>query len=145
MILTTLEGYAIKSLIYIASKKDRRATVSEIAHNNNVSFPYILRICSMLREHHILESEKGRSGGYTLARDPKDITVREIIEAVGRQSIEVKCEFGKKTLKCKPTECISMQSLEYLKERLDEFLQNITLEDLIERRAKYGTFTNTGN
>jgi hypothetical protein len=38
-----------------------------------------------------------------------------------------------------------MQSLEYLKERLDEFLQNITLEDLIERRAKYGTFTNTGN
>lgn len=145
MILTTLEGYAIKSLMYIASKKDKRATVSEIANNNSISFPYILRICSMLREHHILESEKGRSGGYILARDPKDITVKEIIEAVGRHSIEVKCEFGKKTLKCKPSECISIQALNYLKENLDAFLEKLTLKDLIERSIKNVTFTNTGN
>ncbi|MGB9769599.1 MULTISPECIES: RrF2 family transcriptional regulator [Caldisericum] len=145
MILTTLEGYAIKSLIYIASKKDRRATVSEIAQNNNVSFPYILRICSMLREHHILESEKGRSGGYIMVRDPKDISVLEIIQAVKRNSIEVKCEFGLKTSKCKPAECISMQSLEYLKSRLDDFLSKITLQDLLERSLNYGNFTNTGN
>lgn len=145
MILTTLEGYAIKALLYIASKEDRRATVSEIAHNNNVSFPYILRICSKLREHHILESEKGRSGGYILVKSPKEITLKEIIEAVGRSTIEVKCNFGKKNTKCHPSDCISLASIQYLKKELDNFLSNLTLQDLMERRVKYAYFTNTSD
>ncbi|MBP8612804.1 MAG: Rrf2 family transcriptional regulator [Candidatus Atribacteria bacterium] len=133
MILTTLEGYAIKALIYIATTKDKRATVNEISRNNNISFSYILRICSMLREHGVLESEKGRSGGYLLTKNPEEITLKEIIEAVGRESIEVKCDFGKKSVKCKPENCISLKSLEFLKDELDSLLSSITLKDLVER------------
>jgi Rrf2 family protein len=133
MILTTLEGYAIKALIYIATTKDKRATVNEISRNNNISFSYILRICSMLRENGVLESEKGRTGGYLLTKDPQEITLKEIIEAVGRESIEVKCDFGNKSVKCKPENCISLKSLEFIKDEIDLLFSNITLKDLVER------------
>jgi len=144
MILTTLEGYAIKALMYIAIKEDKKATVSEIARSNNVSFPYILRICALLRAYGILESEKGRGGGYILVRDARSITLLEIIKAVGREGLEVKCEFGRKTEKCKPSDCISLHSLEFLRIELDKFLSKITLQDLIERRKTYANLTNTG-
>lgn len=75
MIVTTLEGYAVKALIYIANRKDRRATIKEISEQNRISFPYILRICSMLRQKGILESIKGRNGGYVLSRDPSSISL----------------------------------------------------------------------
>jgi len=145
MILTTLEGYAIKALIYIALKKENRATVNEIAKNNNISFPYILRICSLLRENGILTSEKGRSGGYKLGKDPSEITLKDIIYAVGRESIEVRCEYGKKSTKCKPYDCISLQSMLFLKKEFDSFLEKITLKEIIERRDLHANFTNTGN
>ncbi|MEF3244704.1 MAG: Rrf2 family transcriptional regulator [Caldisericaceae bacterium] len=145
MILTTLEDYAIKVLLYLSLKKGHRATVHEIAHNNNVSFPYILRICAKLREKGILVSEKGRNGGYQLSKDPSKITLKDIINAVNRQSIEIKCVYSKKGGKCKPQECISFNSLLFLKSEIDHLLENITLKDLVERRDFYANYSDTSN
>ncbi len=145
MILTTLEDYAIKVLLYLSLKEGHRATVHEIARKNNVSFPYILRICAKLRENGILVSEKGRNGGYQLSKDPSKITLREIINAVDRQSVEIKCVYGKKKSKCKPQECISLNSLLFLKGEFDHLLENISLKDLVERRDFYANYSNTSN
>jgi Rrf2 family iron-sulfur cluster assembly transcriptional regulator len=134
MIVTTLEGYALKALIYIAGKEDKRATIKEISEENRISFPYILRICSMLRQKGILESIKGRNGGYVLSRDPFSISLFEIISAVHRQTVEIKCDYGEKIgLNCFQSDCISMAAWEKIKVKTDELFLKIKLSDLIER------------
>jgi Rrf2 family protein len=134
MIVTTLEGYALKALIYMGLKKDRRATIKEISENNKISFPYILRICSMLRQKGILESIKGRNGGYVLARDPSSISLFEIITAVHRQAIEIKCDYGRNIgLNCFQIDCISLAAWEKIRVKTEELFSKIKLSDLIER------------
>jgi Rrf2 family protein len=137
MLVTTTEGYALKALIYIASKKDRRATIREISDVNKISFPYILRICASLRAHGILESVRGRNGGYILKKDPAEISLYDIIQAVGRQTVEIRCEYGKrKDLSCYQPHCISEIAWLFVKFKTDELFKNIKLKDLLPRRKE---------
>jgi Rrf2 family protein len=137
MIVTTLEGYALKALMYIATKDSKRATVKEIAKENRISFLYILRICSELRKNGILTSIRGRDGGYVLKRLPSDISIYEIIEAVGRETVELKCDYGeRKDLPCYQVECISLKAWGLIKNRVDDTLKKITLSDLISEKGE---------
>ena len=133
MLVTTLEGYAIKALIYLAKKKDNRATIREISKENNISFSYILRICSMLRSNGLLDSVRGRSGGYILTRNPTDISLYEIIQAVGRETIEIKCNYGKrKDTPCIPADCLALIPWEKTKLKVDNLFKSISLKNLME-------------
>ncbi len=135
MVVTTLEGYALKALIYIAMKDEKRATIKEISINNRVSFPYMLRICSQLRKNGLLKSIRGRTGGYVLAKDPSKISLYEIINAVGRETVEIKCDYGKrKTVHCFPRDCISMSAWKQIKKSVDKQFKNIKLSDLIVKK-----------
>ncbi len=137
MLVTTTEGYALKALIYIAQKKDKRATIKEISEVNKISFPYILRICAKLRAHGILESVRGRNGGYVLKRDPEDVSLYDIIRAVGRSTVEIRCEYGKrKDLPCYQANCISELAWVIVKLKTDKLYKNIKLKDLIPKRKE---------
>ncbi len=136
MVVTTLEGYALKALIYIATKKEKRATIKEISEKNNISFPYILRICSELRSHGVLTSIRGRLGGYVLERDPSDISLYEIIKAVRKETVEIKCDYGqRKDLHCYQVNCISMKAWNSIKNKVDDIFKDIKLSDLILKKG----------
>lgn len=135
MVVTTLEGYALKALIYIAMKEDKRASIKEISVNNRVSFPYMLRICSQLRKNGLLKSIRGRTGGYVLAKDPSKISLYEIIYAMGRETVEIKCDYGKKkNVRCLPRDCISVNAWKKIKKSVDRQFKNIKLSDLIPEK-----------
>ncbi len=137
MLVTTTEGYALKALIYIAQKTDKRATIKEISEANRISFPYILRICAKLRASGILESVRGRKGGYVLKKDPGNISLYDIIQAVGRSTVEIRCEYGKrKDLSCYQANCISEIAWALVKLKTDELYKNIKLKDLIPNRKE---------
>lgn len=137
MLVTTLEGYALKALIYLAEKKSRRATVKEISEKNNISFSYILRICSTLRSKGILDSARGRNGGYTLRRELSDISLYEVIKAVRKNTVEIRCDYGKrKVTPCIPTDCISIQAWEKVKRQVDKLFKDIKLSDLILKKGE---------
>ena len=137
MLVTTTEGYALKALIYIAQKEDKRATIKEISEANKISFPYILRICAKLRANGILESVRGRNGGYVLKKDPEDISLYDIIRAVGRSTVEIRCEYGKrKDLPCYQVNCISELAWVIIKLKTDELYKSIKLKDLMPNRKE---------
>ncbi len=135
MLVTTLEGYAVKALIYLAKKKDNRATIREISKENNISFSYILRICSMLRSNGLLDSVRGRSGGYILTRNPADISLYEIIQAVGRKTVEIKCNYGKrKDIPCITTDCLALLPWKKTKLKVDKLFKSLSLKNLMENK-----------
>ncbi len=135
MVVTTLEGYALKALIYIAMKEDKRASIKEISINNRVSFPYMLRICSQLRKSGLLKSIRGRTGGYVLAKDPSKISLYEVITAVGRETIEIKCDYGKKkNVHCFPRDCVSINAWRKIRKSVNKQFKEIKLSDLIPQK-----------
>ena len=62
---------------------NRRYTqVKDIAPANNIPTAFLAKILQNLARYGLLESSKGRGGGFRLARDPHELTLAEVVKAV---------------------------------------------------------------
>jgi Rrf2 family protein len=83
MKLTLSATYALHALIYLASQKpEGRIASKKIAKKRGMSDRFLLKVLKPLVEADILRSQRGPRGGYALKRDPSEISVLEIVEAV---------------------------------------------------------------
>ncbi len=83
MKISTSVMYALASAGYIAKNyKDSPVRAASISKEYSISIVYLQKVLQQLVRANILISKKGPRGGFTLARDPKDITMLQIIEAV---------------------------------------------------------------
>jgi len=76
--------YACRVLTSLANHYGRAklARIEDLARDEAVPANYLVRILNDLREAGVLESKRGTRGGYTLARAPEDISLRDIVAAV---------------------------------------------------------------
>src|SRR4030042_3599513 len=76
-------GYALLAVGYLAQHQDEGIILSQdIAKKYNIPLEYLLKILQQLVRANILRSKRGPRGGFNLARNPKKITLLEVIEAV---------------------------------------------------------------
>ena len=75
--------YGLFAVIYIARNgHDRVLQGRDIAKAYGIPVEYLLKILQLLVRAGLLRSERGRLGGFGLARDPSEITLQEISEAL---------------------------------------------------------------
>ncbi|MDP2722274.1 MAG: Rrf2 family transcriptional regulator [Bacteroidales bacterium] len=88
--------YAIRSLVYIQLQngKEKRPGVVEIAHEIEAPEPYTAKILQLLTKQGLVESVKGRGGGFFFREDQLDHTLYNIIQVVDGDSFFYKCGFG---------------------------------------------------
>lgn len=83
MKLSTKGRYAMVALADLATVRDDQLTsLAEISERQHISLPYLEQLFVKLRRAGLVESARGPGGGYRLARDPQDIRVSEVLEAV---------------------------------------------------------------
>ena len=83
MKLTRASSYAIHALVFMAAEKKNHPVASHhIAKARGIPERFLLKVLKPLVSAGILRSSRGPNGGYSLARDPKDITLLEVVEAV---------------------------------------------------------------
>jgi len=83
MKLSTKGRYAMVALADLATVRDDQLTsLAAIAKRQDISLPYLEQLFVRLRRAGLVDSVRGPGGGYRLARDPGDIRVSEILEAV---------------------------------------------------------------
>jgi Rrf2 family protein len=83
MKLTHASTYALTFLAHLARARLARPVPShEAAREENLPERFLLKVLKPLVGADILRSIRGPSGGYALARDPKDITLLEVVEVV---------------------------------------------------------------
>lgn len=75
------------ALIAIADLAERHASqlpirLSDISLRQNISITYLEQLFLKLRKHGIVSSKKGPGGGYVLSKNPNDIKVIDVMEAV---------------------------------------------------------------
>ncbi|MCJ7758945.1 MAG: Rrf2 family transcriptional regulator [Gillisia sp.] len=75
--------YGIKALAYLARKTDGKPVQTQnIAESENISLKFLESILLILRKAGFLGSKKGKGGGYYLLREPKDISMIDVIRVL---------------------------------------------------------------
>lgn len=76
--------YAIKALLYLADHQSEGRSIfsSEIAAQEKIPKKFLETILRELRNFKLLQSQRGKTGGYRLIKDPKDIFLAELIRQV---------------------------------------------------------------
>lgn len=83
MQITRQADYAVRAILHLAKlKTGERAATSLIAKEQQIPPSFLAKIISQLSIAGLLQTSRGAHGGVTLARDPKDITLLEVVEAI---------------------------------------------------------------
>ncbi|MEO0854179.1 MAG: Rrf2 family transcriptional regulator [Cyanobacteria bacterium J06648_11] len=129
---TTKGHYSVKALLDLAMLGTQQpASVRAIAERQHIPAPYLEKLLIDLRQAGLVRSRRGAHGGYQLARSPREISLAEILEAVGdrieAQPVEIPDDKNPGEL----AEDWVMQAVwQRIATRLHQALQDITLEDL---------------
>ena len=79
--ITTKSPYALRALAELArSGGSGPVPIGELARRRDVPVQFLEQLFATLRRAGVLRSQRGVKGGYSFARDPREITVLEIVE-----------------------------------------------------------------
>ncbi|BBN59162.1 MULTISPECIES: Rrf2 family transcriptional regulator [Hydrogenovibrio] len=134
MKLTSKGRYAVTAMLDIAINQSKGPiTLAMISERQDISLSYLEQIFAKLKKSDLVLSARGPGGGYRLSRDPGEISVSEVIAAVNEDLEARKCK-GREN--CKGgEECLSHELWSDLSEMIEQFLENITLQKIIEKRS----------
>jgi len=83
MQITRQADYAVRAVLHLAKVGGtERSATSVIAREQNIPPSFLAKIISQLSIAGLLHTSRGARGGVILARDPKDITLLEVVEAI---------------------------------------------------------------
>jgi len=83
MKISAQEEYGLCCLLRLAKSETGSATLPEVATAEGLSVPYVAKLMAVLRNAGILDSVRGRSGGYKLARPADDIGLGSLLLVLG--------------------------------------------------------------
>ena len=136
MKLSTKSRYGLRALFDIAyNSPNHPAQIQDISRRQQISPRYLEQIFQSLKRKGILRSKRGPQGGYILAKNPEDITVKDIVQATEGDMLLVDCIPGTKRKKseCLFTgNCVTQTVWQEASLKLDELFSGITLKDLCE-------------
>jgi Rrf2 family protein len=87
--------YALQAVMYLALKPEREMTsIKELTKKLQIPQHFLAKILQDLKYKGFLVSKKGPTGGFGLARSPKEITLLDIVEAIDGVSFMTSCVLG---------------------------------------------------
>ncbi len=135
MKITAQEEYGLRVLIRIASCKDAQGiSIPQLSEAEGLSSHYIAKLTRTLRLAEIINSTPGNKGGYVLARPPREIIIRDVLQALGGVMFDKEfCEKHNGSVKlCTNSVNCSARSLwSIIQLTVDKLLSQITLHDLV--------------
>ena len=84
MRITATEEYGLRCLVLLANRgPDQPVTLADIGDGEGMSQPYAAKIMNLLRQAGLVDSVRGRYGGYVLVSPPHRIRLSDVFEAMG--------------------------------------------------------------
>lgn len=133
MELNTRGRYAVMAMTDIAKYgADGSLSLATIAERQQLSIAYLEQIFMQLRCAGLVESVRGRSGGYRLMRAASEISVADVMGAVEEKTRMTRC-MGEEGVGCVgPDRCLTHGLWHALGEEIRGFLSQVTLSDVVD-------------
>jgi Rrf2 family iron-sulfur cluster assembly transcriptional regulator len=132
MRLSTKGRYAVTAMLDLAiHHANGPVTLADISENQGISLSYLEQLFARLKKHGLVEGLRGPGGGYRLSRKPDDISVAEVITAIGEGIDATQCAGNEN---CQDGErCLTHELWTKLGNEIYDFLNGITLASFIQR------------
>jgi Rrf2 family iron-sulfur cluster assembly transcriptional regulator len=132
--LTSKGRYAVTAILDLAFHSQAGpVALSQISRGQDISLSYLEQLFTRLRKQQLVSSTRGPGGGYSLSRPASEIAVAEVVAAVDevvdttRCSGAVNCHDGQ--------QCLTHELWDDLSQQIYDFLDDISLQDLMEERS----------
>lgn len=122
---------SLHAMSYLAQDPSRWATTREIAEKFKVSENHLAKVHQRLVKAGLIVAARGPSGGFHLAKDPKDITLLQIYEVIEGPILCESCVFAEPT--CGREDCIFGGLLKEVNAQISDYLSKTTLAMLVEK------------
>ena len=137
MKLSKKSRYGLRALIDLAvNSRTELVSLGSIAQRNDISAQYLEHVFTALRKAQIVKSIKGSQGGYILERDPKEITVAQIVEAL-EGTYDLEDEVDRNNVERGDQEAIQHLIIDRINDCVQEILEDVTLKDLVDAYEGY--------
>jgi len=141
MRITTWTEYSLIISLHLAKRGSAGGgpiAAREIAEAERLPGDYVEQILLRLRRAGLVESVRGAKGGYFLAKEPLEITMRDIMTASEHQTFEMNCSTHQVDAeRCSPGSGCSIRPVWYaLQQRVDDLLSSISLADLMKEQSQ---------
>ncbi|RZO49313.1 MAG: Rrf2 family transcriptional regulator [Candidatus Pelagibacterales bacterium] len=135
MKLTSKGRYAVMAMADLAKTNAiQPISLTEISLRQGISISFLEQIFLKLKNHDLVKSSRGPSGGYLLSRSPNEIKLSSIIKAVDEAVKTVGCKKeSKKGCNGKSIKCITHNLWDDLETHINNFFEKNTLQDIIFR------------
>ena len=80
--LSDASEYALRAVVWLAQHPNSSFKLREIAEGTRATPGYLIKVLQSLAKAGILTAQRGSNGGFTLVRDPQDLSVLDVVSAV---------------------------------------------------------------
>jgi Rrf2 family protein len=139
--------YGLKALLLLAEEAGRGPVlVSELAARDAIPKKFLEAILLELNRHGLVQSKKGKGGGYFLRRAPSEITFSDVIRALEGPLAAVPCVSQTAYARC--AECVDevtcgvRMAMQEVRDATAQILDSTTLADVNRRKARVSSASN---
>ncbi|MDB2701967.1 Rrf2 family transcriptional regulator [Flavobacteriaceae bacterium] len=125
--------YAIKALLYLADNQSEERSIfsTEIAENENIPQKFLETILRELRNFQLLQSKRGKTGGYKLLKKPSEIKLAELMRMMDGPIALLPCvslNYYASCDECNETTCTIKPVFEKVRDQTLSILGNTSIE-----------------
>lgn len=138
MHLTYRTDYSLRVLIYLAVHSEQLVSTGEISKAYSISKHHLVRVVQLLGQSGFITIQPGRTGGIKLARDPQNISLKDVVSSTEPDFHFAEC-FNEQDNSCPITPVCGLKAM--LKEAGRAFLNKLgeyTLADIVKNRNRNG-------
>lgn len=134
MKISTKGRYALRLMVDIAmNSRGDWVTIKDISHRQDISEKYLEQIVNPLIKAGLLLSSRGPQGGYMLSKMPSQYTAGEILRAIEGNLAPVACLESETNTCARSSICPTLSFWKGLQNVIDDYVDSVTLQDLIQR------------
>ena len=137
MIYSKASEYAVRACVHLARRPaGELVSVKQIARQEHMPLGFLAKILQELARRRLLQSRKGRAGGFTLGVDPDGIRLLDIVQALEGMAGYEQCAMGNKACS-EERPCPMHEVWKDLRSRILDYLVKNTIGDLVRRNVDF--------
>lgn len=136
MKISTKGRYALRIMLDIAlNSSGDFISLRDISQRQEISMKYLEMIIGILNRGNFVQSQRGKDGGYRLAKAPAEYTVWSILTLAEGNLVPVSC-LDNSTLECpRAANCLTLPFWHGLSKTVKNYMESVTLEDIMNKKS----------
>lgn len=134
MKISTKGRYSLRLMLDLAQHYEEGSlSLKDISERQNISKKYLEQIVPLLAKESLLTASRGHMGGYRLSKAPSEISVADVVKCTEGDLQPVSCMSGDLNECPQQLECLTLPVWQGLHNVMEQYLQSISLQDILDR------------